>query len=118
MNIIFLTIGLAAGILGGIVGVGGGIVIIPALIYFAGFDQHTAQGTTLAAMVPPIGILAAIAYYREGFVEVPVAAFIATGFVLGGFLGAKIAIGFDPHILKRIFGIILFLLSLKMIIGR
>jgi uncharacterized protein len=116
--ILFIVLGLTAGILSGLIGIGGGIVIIPALIFIFGFSQHQAQGTTLALMVPPIGILAAWTYYRQGFVDVHAALFICIGFVVGGFLGAKVATVIPGAIMEKIFGVVLLLLSLKMIFAR
>jgi len=119
MNILlFLLLGLIAGILSGLIGIGGGIIIVPALAFLFGFSQHTAQGTTLALMVPPIGLLAAWTYYKEGFVDLKVAAFICLGFFLGGLLGAEFATHVSDQILKRIFGVVMLLASLKMIFGK
>jgi len=116
MSIIPLFIGLTAGIISGLVGIGGGVLMIPALIIFLGYSQHMAQGTTLAAMVPPIGILAAWVYYQQGHVNVPAALLISLGFIAGGFFGAKFAVEIPPLLLKRIFGITLMILALRMII--
>lgn len=117
MNIIlYLLVGLTAGVLSGLIGIGGGVIIIPALILMFGLSQHTAQGTTLALMVPPIGILAAWTYYKAGFVDLKIAAFICIGFLIGGFFGAQFAIGIPEHVLKKIFGIFLLIISLKMIL--
>jgi len=91
--LLYVLLGVAAGILSGLIGIGGGIIIIPALVFIAGMSQHVAQGTTLALMVPPIGLLAAWAYYRAGYVDLKVAALICAGFFVGGFLGAKLATG-------------------------
>ncbi len=110
-----LLIGLAAGVFSGLVGIGGATIIIPAIILVFGLSQHTAQGTALAMMVPPIGILAAWTYYKAGFVDFKIAAFICLGFLIGGLLGAKFAIGIPEHILKKIFGVFLLVISLKMI---
>lgn len=95
---------------------GGGIIVIPCLIYIFGFSQHAAQGTTLAMMIPPIGLLAAWVYYRQGHVNLPVAGLICLGFVLGGFLGAKFAVGLPEFILRKIFGVFLLLIAGYMII--
>jgi uncharacterized membrane protein YfcA len=119
MNIfLYLLLGVVAGIFSGLIGIGGAIIIIPALVLLFGLSQHTAQGTTLALMVPPIGLLAALAYYKQGFVDLKIAAFICVGFFIGGLFGAKFALGIPETILKKIFGAVLFLVSLKMILGK
>ena len=91
-EILFIILGLAAGTFSGVVGLGGGVIIVPALVFIFGLTQQQAQGTTLALMVPPIGILAAYAYYQQGYVDFKIAALICIGFILGGWIGAKIAI--------------------------
>jgi len=113
--IIYLILGVAAGILSGLIGIGGGTIIIPALVFLLGFSELQAQGTTLALMVPPIGILAALTYYKQGYVDLRAAAFICLGFLFGGLFGAKIAVGLPNVILQRLFGIFLFFISLRMI---
>ena len=113
-----ILIGLSAGIISGLIGIGGAVIMIPALVLILKFTQHLSQGTTLAAMVPPIGILAAYEYYKNGYVDIPVAAFIALGFIVGGFIGAKFAVNLDDALLKKIFGFILLLISLRMILGK
>ncbi len=114
----YLILGLLAGALSGLVGLGGGFIIVPALVFIFGFSQHQAQGTTLALLVPPIGILAAWTYYRQGFVDVKVAAFIAAGFVVGSLLGARYAMSISSETLEKVFGVTLVLIGLKMIIGK
>jgi uncharacterized protein len=114
----YLILGLLAGVLSGLVGLGGGFIIVPALVFIFGFSQHQAQGTTLALLVPPIGILAAWTYYQQGFVDVKVAAFIAAGFVVGSLLGARYAMNISNELLEKVFGVALVLIGLKMIIGR
>lgn len=117
MNILIcLLLGLAAGTFSGIVGLGGGVIIVPALVLFFGMSQHLAQGTTLAVMVPPIGILAAWTYYNQGYVDIKVALFVAIGFLVGGLIGAKIAVMLPNEILKKIFACVLFAIGLKMFI--
>jgi len=118
MNIVaYLILGLVAGIFCGLLGLGGAVIIIPVMVFLFGMSQHQAQGTTLALMVPPIGLLAAWVYYKEGFVDLKMAAFICLGFFIGGLLGAKIAIGIPEAILKKLFGAAMLLVSLKMIFG-
>ena len=113
--IILIIIGLLAGILSGLVGVGGGILMIPLLIIFLGLTQHEAQGTALFAMLPPIGILAAINYYKEGFVKWEYAIVIAFTFVIGGYLGSKLSLSLPPQLVRRIFGVIMLLGAIKLI---
>jgi uncharacterized membrane protein YfcA len=112
---LFLLLGLVAGIFSGLIGIGGGIIIIPALIFLFGFSQHLAQGTTLALLVPPIGFLAAWTYYKQGYVDLKVASLICLGFFFGGFLGAKIATRLSDVVVERVFGVALLLIALKMI---
>lgn len=113
--IILIIIGLLAGILSGLVGVGGGILMIPLLIIFLGLTQHQAQGTALFAMLPPIGILAAINYYKEGFVKWEYAIVIAFTFIIGGYLGSKLSLSLPPQMVRRIFGVIMLLGAIKLI---
>ncbi len=113
--LLYVLLGLVAGILSGLVGVGGGVFIAPALVFGFGMSQHLAQGTTLALLVPPIGILAAWTYYKQGYVDVKVATLICIGFVLGAFLGANLAVGIPNAILEKIFGGVIMAIALKMI---
>lgn len=110
----FTALGLVAGILGGIVGIGGGIILVPCLVLLFGFKQHLAQGTTLAALIPPVGLFAALVYYKNGNVNLPAAAFIALGFLVGGLVGARIANNLDQVVLQRGFGILLIAIGVKM----
>lgn len=112
----YLIIGITAGIFGGFFGIGGATVIVPALVFCCGFSQHQAQGTTLAAMVPPIGLLAAWHYYNRGNVNIQVAVFIAIGFFIGGYFGALFAGKVPDVLLKKIFGIFLLCIALRLII--
>ena len=114
----YIVLGIVAGALSGLIGIGGGVIIIPALVYLFGMTQHQAQGTTLALLVPPIGLLAALQYYRAGFVDLKIAGLICLGFFVGGLFGAKLAIGFSDLTLKRIFGSVLLLLALRMLFGK
>lgn len=117
-TLILLGLGLIAGILSGLVGIGGGIIIVPVLVYFLGFSQHQAQGTTLAMFLLPIGIFGVYNYYKGGFIDVRSALIIATTFVVGSYAGSKMAISLDQTMVKRIFGAIIFIISLKMIFGK
>lgn len=112
---ILLLIGFIAGIFSGFVGLGGGVIIVPALIYFLGMSQHQAQGTTLAMMLPPIGILAVINYYKKGFVDIQSAMILSAAFIIGGYLGSKVAVNISPEAIKRFFGILILLIGIKMI---
>lgn len=116
--LIFISIGLIAGVLSGLIGIGGGIIIVPALVLLLGFSQHQAQGTTLALMVPPVGILAAWTYYKNGHVDLKVAALMCIGFFIGGLIGAKIANVIPGVHLEKIFGVALLLVAIKMIFFR
>ena len=115
MSLLYILLGAFAGALSGLIGIGGGVIIVPSLIFLFGFSQQEAQGTTLGLLVPPIGILAAWTYYQQGYVNFKVAALICLGFVLGGLLGAKLAINLPSNILEKVFGIALLLIALKMI---
>lgn len=109
-----LLIGLIAGYFSGLVGIGGGVIIVPALVLIFGFNQHTAQGTTLALLVPPIGILAVLSYYKNGYVDLKSAIIICIGFIIGGYLGGKMAIGISENVLRKAFSIMLIVLGIKM----
>jgi uncharacterized membrane protein YfcA len=115
MVIMYIIVGIVAGIFGGFLGIGGGTIIIPFLVFIAGFTQHQAQGTTLALMVPPIGLLAALRYYYDGNVNIKAALLICLGFVLGGLIGANLVSPIPDATLKRIFGIYLVLIGLRMV---
>ena len=114
----YVVLGLVAGALSGVIGIGGGVIIIPALVYLFGLTQHQAQGTTLALLIPPIGLLAALQYYRAGYVDLKIAGLVCLGFFIGGLFGAKIAIGLSDLVLKRVFGGVLLLLALQMLYGK
>ena len=116
--ILFVVLGIITGIFSGILGLGGGVIIIPLLVFFCGFTQHMAQGTTLAMMVPPIGLVAAWMYYKKGFVNLPAALFICLGFIAGSVLGAQIATHVPGIALRRTFGVVMLLMSLKLIFAK
>lgn len=113
--LILCLIGLCAGMLSGLIGVGGGIIIVPALMYFLGFSQHEAQGTSLGLLLLPIGILAVINYYNKGFIDVRLVGIMAVAFVLGGWLGSKLALRISEDALKKIFAIVLFYTAFRML---
>jgi len=113
--LILLAVGVAAGFLSGMVGIGGGIIIVPVLVYFLGFTQHQAQGTTLFMFLLPIGILGIINYHKAGHVDYKTAFIIATTFVFGSYFGSKLAISLDQKTIKQIFGVIIILLGAKMV---
>jgi uncharacterized membrane protein YfcA len=115
---LYIALGLGAGVFSGFLGLGGGAVMIPALVYLVGFSQHQAQGTTLAMMIPPIGLLAAIRYYQAGNVKIKVAALMCIGFFVGGYLGARFVDKIPDLALRRFFGLFLLVVSLKMILGK
>jgi uncharacterized membrane protein YfcA len=112
---ILIVIGLVAGFLGGMIGLGGAIILIPALVVFLAMDQRMAQGTTIAIMLPPIGLFAAFNYYKAGFVNVRYALIIAVVFMLGGYLGSRVALNLPVGVLKRIFAVVMALIAAKMV---
>ena len=116
--LILVFIGIVAGILSGFVGIGGGIIIVPALIYFLGLSQHDAQGTSLALMLPPIGILAVMNYYKAGNLNINYAIVVAIAFIVGGYFGSKISLKLDPNLVKKVFGLVMLLASLKIIFSK
>lgn len=113
--IILIVIGFATGMLGGLVGIGGGIVIVPALIFFLGFSQLQAQGTSLALIMLPVGILAVIQYYKQGYVDFSHVALLAAGFVAGSYLGSKVSLSASQDIVRKGFAILLLAVAVKML---
>ena len=112
-----ICIGLAAGILSGILGIGGGVIMVP-LLLLLGFSQYQAQGTSLAAMLPPVTLLAVLQYAKNGYVDWKMALIISATFIIGGLLGSKIAVMIDERLLKRLFGCLLLVVAVKMIVGK
>jgi|KBSMisStaDraftv2_1062788.scaffolds.fasta_scaffold00974_7 uncharacterized membrane protein YfcA len=113
--VIILLIGLVAGVLSGLVGVGGGIVVVPALIYFLAFSQQQAQGTSLGLLLLPAGILAVVNYYKQGYVDYRVVGVLALGFIVGSFFGSKVALSLPQETVKKIFAIVMLIVSIKML---
>ena len=113
--IILIIVGILSGMLAGIFGVGGAIIVIPALIFFLGMDQHDAQGTSLAFMLPPVGILATWNYWKEGHVNWKVALVLSLTFVIGAYLGSHISINLSDKLLRKLFGILMIVVAVKMI---
>jgi uncharacterized membrane protein YfcA len=115
---LYILLGLGGGVLSGLVGIGGGILMVPGLIFLFGMTQHQAQGTTLAMMVPPIGILAAWTYYRAGHVDLKVAGLLCAGFFIGALLGARAAVTLSNPVLEKVFGAVLLVVALKMLFSK
>ena len=112
--LLLALIGLAAGVFGGMVGLGGGVIMIPAMIYFLGMNQISAQGTSLAVMLPPVGILAVMNYYKAGQINFKYALIIAIAFTVGGYFGSKIALNIPVALVKKIFAISLIAIAVRM----
>ena len=114
--LILVCIGVFAGIISGMIGIGGGLIIVPSLVYFLALNQFGAQGTSIAAMLPPIGILAAYNYHRADAINWKFAMIIAVTFIIGGYIGSKLTIGFiSESALKKIFGVLMLIGAIKMI---
>lgn len=113
--LIIIVVGIAAGILGGLVGVGGGLIIVPSLVYFIGFSQKTAQGTSLGLIMLPVGILGVLQYYKQGHVDFRVVGMLAVGFLLGSFFGSKVALSLSQETVKKIFACLMILIAIKML---
>jgi uncharacterized membrane protein YfcA len=112
--LLLIVIGLVTGVLGGLIGLGGGIILIPALVLVMKLDQQTAQGTSIAIMLPPIGLLAFYNYYKEGFVNTKYAMIIAAAFMIGGYFGSLLALKISPDMMRKIFSVLLAIIAMKM----
>jgi uncharacterized membrane protein YfcA len=115
--LLLIILGLVAGAMSGLVGIGGGVIIVPALVLLFGFSQKLAQGTTLALLIPPIGLFAALTYYRHGFVNINAAIFIIIGFIVGSILTARYAQHLSNVTITRIFAVFLLVLGVKLLIS-
>ncbi len=116
--LILVLIGILTGFMAGMLGIGGAIIMIPALVFFMGLSQQTAQGTSLAVMLPPIGILAAYNYYKAGQVNFKFALILAVAFLAGSYFGSKLALEIPQNLLKKIFGILLLVVAIKMLLSK
>jgi len=115
MIIILVLIGIVSGMLGGMVGVGGGIIIVPALVFFLGFSQKMAQGTSLGILLLPVGILGVMQYYKQGYIDLKVVLIISLGFVIGNLFGSKIALSLPPEAVKKALAIFMIIVAIKML---
>lgn len=113
-----ILIGILAGLLSGLVGVGGGIIMVPLLVMFFSFNQHEAQGTSLAVLAVPVTAVAVFNYYKEGQINLKYAAIIAVFFVIGSIVGSKFALTLDQKILKKIFAVVLLVIAGKMLLEK
>lgn len=113
--LLLLLIGLVAGVFSGMIGLGGGLIIIPALLWLLHMNQHEAQGTSMALMLPPIGLLAVINYYKAGALNLKYAAIIAAAFFIGGYFGSKWALSIPETVLRKVFAVTLILVAIKML---
>ena len=116
--LILLIIGLLAGFSSGMVGIGGGIIIVPALVFFLGLTQHQAQGVSIGMLLLPVGFLAAFNYYKAGNLDFSKSLIIGASFVMGAYICSKVSLNIDGAVMKRIFGVIILLISLKLIFGK
>ena len=113
--ILLVIVGLLAGVLSGLVGLGGGVIIVPALVFLLGFSQHQAQGTSLGILLLPAGIFAVMNYYKKGYIDVKVVLLLFVGFLLGGYFGSKISLSLPEATLKKVFAIALLLIAGKVL---
>ena len=118
MLLILVVIGAVTGIMAGMLGIGGAIIMIPAMVFFMGFSQQMAQGTSLAVMLPPIGIFAAYNYWKAGQVNIKFALILAVAFIIGSYFGSKLALNIPQPLLKKIFGILLLVVAAKMLLSK
>ncbi len=116
--LILIIIGLLSGLLSGVFGIGGAIIVIPALVFIIGLSQHEAQGTSLAFMLPPVGILAAWSYYKEGYINWKIALVLSLTFFVGAYLGSRFSINISDRTLRRLFGVLLMVMAVKMIFSK
>ncbi len=111
----FVLLGLFVGALSGLLGLGGGVFLVPALMFLFRFGPHEAQGTSLAVLIPPIGLFAALEYYRKGYVDVSVVGYICLGFIVGAYAGAFFVDRIPVPLMRRIFGVFMFFVAFQMV---
>ncbi len=114
--LLLIAVGIVTGFMAGMLGIGGAIIMIPALVFLLGLSQQSAQGTSLAVMLPPIGILAAYNYYKAGNVNLKFALILAVAFIAGSFFGSKLALEIPQPVLKKLFGLLLLLVAGRMLL--
>jgi|TARA_B110000908_G_C10266739_1_gene464770 uncharacterized membrane protein YfcA len=113
--IILIIIGLIAGMLSGLIGIGGGVIMVPLFVFLLGMSQHNAQGMSLAVMLPPVTFLAVYNYHKAGEVDWKIAIIVSTVFIIGGFIGSKFALKIDEVILKKVFGVLMLAVAIKLL---
>jgi len=116
--ILLLVIGIITGVVAGMFGIGGAIIMVPALVFIMGLGQHMAQGTSLAVMLPPIGVIATLNYWKAGQVNLKFALILAAAFLIGSYFGSKYALNIPQNVLKKIFGVLLLLVAAKMLLSK
>ncbi|HNY42192.1 MAG TPA: sulfite exporter TauE/SafE family protein [Bryobacteraceae bacterium] len=114
--ITLLAIGLAAGVLSGMFGIGGGLIIVPALLLILKMEQFAALGTSLAALIPPVGLLGAAEYYRNGHINMKYAGLIALGLFIGAYFGARITLGMSPEVIRKLYAVFLLAVAARILI--
>jgi len=116
--LLLIIIGLCAGILSGLIGIGGGIIMVPMFVIFLGITQHNAQGLSLAVMLPPVTFLAVYNYHKGGDIDWKIALVVSVMFIIGGYFGSKLALQLDQRILKKIFGGLMLIVALKLLFSK
>ena len=115
-TLLLLAIGLVAGVFAGMFGIGGGLIIVPALLFILKVKEMEAIGTSLAALIPPVGLLGAAEYYRSGFINIRYAGLVALGLFVGAYFGARIVISLPPEMVRRLYGLFLLAIAVRMLI--
>jgi uncharacterized membrane protein YfcA len=115
-TLMLLAIGLVAGVFAGMFGIGGGLIIVPALLFILKVKELEAIGTSLAALIPPVGLLGAAEYYRNGFINIRYAGLVAVGLFVGAYFGARIMISLPPELVRRLYGVFLLAIAVRMLI--